>query len=667
MDRLYGYLLLCMSLMALLNSKEIYCEPKKGEILKLYVSLTGNDSWSGRLPTPNRAKTDGPFATLERARDEIRKLKRENRLPKGGVIVEVRGGTYFLSQPFELKSEDSGKPSAPIIYQAYNRENVHFVGGKAVKDWEVVKDPSILSRLSQDVRGKVWQANLKAIGIADYGSPAGGGLELFFNDRVMTLARYPNDGFIHIEDVPGEGKIKYEGTRPDNWVGEKDAWVEGYWYWDWSDQRHKVKAIDQNTHTIEVEPPYHYYGYRKGQWFYGYNLLCEIDMPGEWYLDRDTGILYFYPPSPPNKGKAFVSLINNLVIAQDVSYVQFKGFTFEVARGDAIRIRGGKGVVITDCLLRNLFGWAVIVEGGIEHKILNCEIYATGCGGISLNGGDRITLTPSKHLAENNHIHHYARWHRMYNPAISLNGVGNIARHNLIHDAPHQAFGFSGNDHIMEFNEIYRVCLESNDAGAIYSGRDWTWRGNIIRFNSFRDIKGFKGWGCMGVYLDDMLCGTFVYGNIFQRVTRAAFIGGGRDNIVENNIFIECEPAVAIDARAMGWASYHVDTTMKERLLQVPYKQPPWSERYPELVNILEDEPAAPKGNVVVRNICVGGRWLDIEDRARPYTRIEDNIIGVDPLFVDAKKGDFRLRPDSPALKIGFKPIPFEEIGLLKR
>lgn len=642
-------------------------QPQKGEVLKLYVSLSGNDSWSGRLPAPNKSRTDGPFATLERARDEIRRLKEENRYPKGGVIVEVRGGTYFLSQPFELKGEDSGKPGAPIIYQAYRGERVFIVGGKEVRNWEEVKDPAILARLPESVRGKVWQADLKAMGITDYGSPAGGGLELFFNSEVMTLARYPNEGFIHIADVLGDGKFKYDDPRPDKWVDEKDAWLEGYWYWDWSDQRHKVKSIDPQNHITEVEPPYHYYGYRKGQWFYGYNLLCEIDTPGEWYLDREKGILYFYPPSPLNKGKALVSLIPNLVVIEDASHLQFKGFTLEVARGDAIRVRGGEDVVISDCLIRNVFGWAVVVEGGKEHKVLNCEIYETGCGGIALNGGDRMTLTPAKHLAENNHIHNYARWHRMYNPAISLNGVGNIARHNLIHDAPHQAFGFSGNDHIMEFNEIYRVCLESNDAGAIYSGRDWTWRGNIIRFNSFRDINGFQGKGCVGVYLDDMLCGTLVYGNIFQRVTNAAFIGGGRDNIVENNIFIDCEPAVHIDARAMGWASYHVDTTMKERLLQVPYKQPPWSERYPQLVNILEDEPATPKGNVVVHNICVGGRWLDIEDKAKPYVRIEENLVGVDPLFVDMKKGDFRLRPNSPALKIGFKPIPFEKIGLLKK
>lgn len=658
-------LIALLSLGFLIFPKEVYALVKKDRLI-LYVSPKGNDAWSGRLATPNRAKTDGPFATLERARDEIRKLKKENRLPREGVIVNVQEGIYFLPHPFELNEEDSGTPQAPVIYQASKIGKVRIVGGKEVKNWEEVKDPDILSRVPESVKGKLWQADLKAFGITDFGSPAGGGLELFFNGKVMTLARYPNEGFVQIEDVVGDGKFKYEGNRPDRWVNEKDGWLEGYWYWDWSDQRHKIKAIDPQNKTIEVEPPYHHYGYRKGQWFYGYNLLCEIDLPGEWYLDRENGILYFYPPSPVRKGEALVSTIPTLIKITNGKNIQIRGFTFEVARGDAIRINGGENVEVTSCLIRNVFGWAVVVEGGKNHRITSNEIYETGCGGISLNGGDRITLTPSGHLAENNHIHHYARWHRMYNPAISLNGVGNIARHNLIHDAPHQAFGFSGNEHIMEFNEIFRVCLESNDAGAIYSGRDWTWRGNIIRYNSFRDINGFQGRGCVGVYLDDMLCGTIVYGNIFQRVTNAAFIGGGRDNIFENNIFVDCNPAVHIDARAMGWASYHVDTTMKERLLQVPYKQPPWSEKYPELVNILEDEPAAPKGNIVTRNICVGGRWLDIEEKAKPYVRIENNLVDVDPKFVDIKKGDFRLKPDSPAWKIGFKPIPFEKIGLLK-
>jgi hypothetical protein len=340
----------------------------------------------------------------------------------------------------------------------------------------------------------------------------------------------------------------------------------------------------------------------------------------------------------------------------------------EGVRGTVVTISGGNDVRIVGCVIRNSGGYAVRVDGGANHAVISCDIYGMGEGGISLSGGDRKTLTPSNHLAENNHIHHYARWHRMYRPAIALNGVGNKARHNFIHDAPHQAIAFSGNEHLIEFNCIERVCLESNDAGAIYSGRDWTWRGTVIRFNLFRDITGFQNKGCMGVYLDDMLCGTTVFGNIFVRVTRAAFIGGGRDNIVENNIFVDCEPAVHVDARAMGWASYHVGTTMMERLKAVPYQQPPWSERYPQLVNILDDEPAAPKGNIIRRNICIGGRWMDIEEKAKPYVRVEDNLVGSDAelALVDARKGDFRLRPQSPAVKIGFKPIPFERIGLYR-
>jgi len=349
---------------------------------------------------------------------------------------------------------------------------------------------------------------------------------------------------------------------------------------------------------------------------------------------------------------------------RDVSYVTLEGLTLEVARGDAIMISGGRRNCIVNCTIRNVWGWAVKVSGGMEHAVVGCHIYNIGNGGILLNGGNRRTLTPAHHLAENNHIHHYARWNRTYRPAILLEGVGNFARHNLIHDAPHQAIAFSGNDHLIEFNEIHHVCLESNDVGAIYSGRDWTWRGTVIRYNFFHHINGFQERGCMGVYLDDMLCGTTVYGNVFYKVTRAVLIGSGRDNVIENNIFVDCNPAIHVDARAMGWASYHVNTTMKERLLAMPYKKPPWSKRYPELVNILEDEPAAPKGNIIRCNICFRGRWLEIEEKAKPYVRLEDNLIDQDPLFIDLRRMDFRLHVNSPAYRLGFKPIPFEKIEL---
>jgi hypothetical protein len=353
-------------------------------------------------------------------------------------------------------------------------------------------------------------------------------MEVFFRDKPMTLARWPNDEFTHIaglvvEDghkihgIPGSlaGKFIYEGDRPERWIGEKDPWVHGYWFWDWSDQRQQIAAIDPEKHQIDIVEPYHGYGYRKGQWFYGYNLLVELDSPGEWYLDRETGVLYFWPPEPIEPGDVVVTILPTLIELNGVSYVTIRGFTLETGRGTGVRIQDGMQNRVEACTIRNLGGWAVTVGGGAEHGVVGCDIYQTGGGGISLTGGDRTALSPGKHYADNNHIYDYSRVSRMYNPAITLQGVGNRATHNLIHDAPHMGMGFGGNDHLIEFNEIYNVCFESNDAGAIYTGRNWTMRGNVIRNNYLHDISGFQDKGCVGVYLDDMFASADIVSNVF--------------------------------------------------------------------------------------------------------------------------------------------------------
>ena len=647
--------------------------------ITLFVANNGSDTWSGRTDTPNADATDGPFATLERARDEIRKIRQGGGRPEAGVTVELRGGAYPIERPFELTAEDSGDEDAPVVYRARAGEEVRLIGGKAATGFEPVTDPATLERLSPEARGNVLQADLGALGVSDFGEVKGGGLELFFEDRPMTLARWPNEGFVRIADLVGGdpvdvrgtkgdkiGKFMYEGDRPKRWRGENDVWVHGYWFWDWSDQRQKVESIDTERRVISLIPPYHGYGYRIGQWFYGLNILAELDLPGEWYLDRETGVLYFWPPGPVEQGNPTVSVLETMVKMEHVEHVTIQGITLEAARGTAITIAGGAHNRVVGCTLRNLGGWGVSISGGTHNGAVGCDIYGTGNGGISMSGGNRERLEPAGHYAENNHIHHYARWNRMYQPALSLNGVGHRASHNLIHNAPHMAISFSGNDHLIEFNEIHSVCYESNDAGAMYSGRDWTMRGTTIRHNFLHHISGFEGRGCVGVYLDDMLCGTTIYGNLFYKVTRAAFIGGGRDCIVENNLFVDCRPALHIDARAMGWAGYHVNTTMRERLLAMPYKAKLWAERYPKLVDIWEDEPAAPKGNIVARNISQGGTWDGVRDEARAYVTFEDNLVDVDLRFVEEPPKSFQLRGDSPAYGLGFERIPIEKIGLYK-
>ena len=648
----------------------------------IHLAADGNDVWTGRLERPNTEVGDGPVATIGRAVEYAASLPTDT--PRVEIVLQP--GEYSLERAAAISGKD--KPLPPLVIRAAVPGKVRISGGRRLTAWRPVTDPEVLGRLPEEARDRVRQTSLKDLGITDYGSPGGGGLELFFDDRPMTLARWPNEGFSHIADILGEeptkihgisgdkvGKFVFEGDRPFRWLGEKDPWVHGYWFWDWSDQRHPVASIDPQNRILAVRPPYHTYGYRKGQWFYGFNLLSELDRPGEWYLDRESGILYFWPPAESaadpdaalESGRPAVSIAQTLFRVANANDVTFSGLILEHTRGTMIEIHDSQRVTVEDCLLRNGGGWGVQVRGGDGCAVRRSRIHRLGEGGVSLNGGDRPALIPSRHEVTDCEIYEYGRIHPMYRAGVSIAGVGQRVLHNHIHHAPHQAVGFSGNDHLIAYNEIDHVCLESNDAGAVYSGRDWTMRGTRIVNNYFHDIQGFQNRGCMGVYLDDMFCGTVIADNIFVRVTRAAFIGGGRDNRLENNLFIDCKPAVHVDARAMGWASYHVDTTMTERLRAMPYQGDLWAGRYPELPAILEQEPAAPRGNIIRRNLCLGGIWESVEAKARPYITVEENLILADAgegNLLDAN-GDLQWNPVSPvfAKLPGFRVPPFEEIG----
>ncbi|MDD3586597.1 MAG: right-handed parallel beta-helix repeat-containing protein [Thermoguttaceae bacterium] len=660
---------------------------RKADVV-LHVATSGNDAWSGLLVKPNAEGTDGPLRSLVGARDRLRKLRQDNHQSGKKYAVEVHAGVYSLSQSLQFGSEDSGTPEASVVWKAADGEEVRLVGGRYLDDFSPVTDEAIRQQLPAEVRDKVVQCNLKKAGVTDFGSPGGGGAELFFKNDPMRLSRYPNNDFMTITDLVREGTTEKiirstkgicegyfmtDDPRPFTWGKEKDPWAYGFWYWDWATSAQKITSLDAATKTIRLAPPWHSYGYRLKQWFYAYNLLCEIDQPGEFYIDREDGILYFYPPSNVEPGTVLMSVLHQIVKLDRVSDFAFVGFLLEGCRSGALTVSGGKNVLVARCTVRNIGGTGITLEG-TDHTVFGCHVYNVGQSALQISGGNVKTLVPGNVSAVNNTVHHFGRIQRVYSCGVSNRGVGNYIANNRIADAPHMGIFFSGNDHLMEKNEITNVCYESNDAGAIYAGRNWTSRGNLLKNNYLHDIKGFRDRGCVGMYLDDMFSTADMIGNLFVNVTRAAMIGGGRDIHIENNIFVDCVPAIHVDARALGWAHACGDGWLEEArkkgtLSGIKWKEPPYSTRYPKLLTILDGQPKAPEGNVIAHNICFGGSWdknkgggSSIEKKAAPFVDLHDNFIG-DPLFVDAAKRDFRLRADSPAKKIGFEPIPFEKIG----
>ncbi|MCX7597418.1 MAG: right-handed parallel beta-helix repeat-containing protein, partial [Armatimonadetes bacterium] len=309
---------------------------------------------------------------------------------------------------------------------------------------------------------------------------------------------------------------------------------------------------------------------------------------------------------------------------------------------------------------------------GHRHGIFACDIYCLGGGGTRVAGGDRKTLTPGEHFVENCHIYDFSRLKRTYAPAVLLEGVGNRVAHNVFHDSPGHGIRIEGNDHLLEFNEIYRVCLETDDQGGLDIWNNPTYRGNVFRYNFWHDIGDpdyVTPCGRAGIRLDDAISGVIIYGNVFLRCSQANFGGvqihGGKENVVENNIFVDCRYGISFSGWGeQRWKEYlQSDWTVKMTRQDVDITQPPYSTKYPALARLEENADV----NMVWRNVVY--RCGEFLTRDRGIQDLMDNFITAeDPGFVDAENMNFELREDAAALRaIGFRPIPFREIGLYYR
>jgi hypothetical protein len=690
---------------------------------EFHVAPEGNDAGSGR--------PDRPFATLEQARDAIRRLPRNDagRIA-GGATVLLRGGTYPRRTPFLLTAEDSGTAESPIVYRAHPGERVSVTGAAELPRaaFARVTDPRILARLPAAAHGKVWSADLRRLGLSDYGTLALFGAsvlppyqvgpvaaELFVAGQAMTLARWPDTEYAIVESVVEMGSIlrnwmpdmvgrndrraRYvppaeredppkgfaftvAGDRPARWTTAEDAWLYGYWYWDWSDQSVRIASVDAASRVVRTAHASGY-GVRSGQRFFVFNLLEELDAPGEWYLDRGAGVLYVYPTSPDSLTPAFLTLATApLVRLQDASHVTLQGLTLGLTRGDGVQVEGGQGVVIDRCAVGSLGGKGVVVRGGLLHTVQGCFVHDTGADGIHVTGGDRPSLTPGGHAVLHNEITRFSRRQKTYSPGVTVSGVGHRVAHNLIHEAPHAAVHFEGNDHLIECNEIHRVLQESDDAGAIYSGRRFTYWGNRIRHNYIHHVEGLppdkvrfrKGVLAHAVYLDDQLAGIEVAGNVFVRCNDATVIKGS-DNRFENNVVLDCRRAVWDMSKEPPTTHpeplrfddperrpKHLDPTVLADILSVPYTSARWREKYPDLATSLERTRGPWRVNIA-RNVLCRTPDIEVSEGMKRHGRVADNHRLADDSAPVERSALGAWLADLPARFPGFAPIPFDQIG----
>ncbi len=510
--------------------------------------------------------------------------------------------------------------------------------------------------------------------------PSAGGT----GDVTTTNPDAVNHGFASIAEAVGSQVWRYSGDRPSRWKDPANVWFHGFWKYAWADCHVEAASIDTSTRTVTLaDSPG--YGVTAGQPYYAYNIPEELTEPGEYWIDRTDSTLYLWPPAGFSGAEPLVSTLDGpIVTLKNASWVTIRDLDVEAGRSRLVTVEGGSHDSLVGLVLRNAGTDAGSISG-TDQLVQSCDVYGTGNGGFAVSGGDRPTLVAGNNAVENSNFHDLSRWEWTYRPAVRLDGDGNTAKNNLIHDLPHSAILYGGNDQDIELNEIHHVCQFSSDAGAIYSGRDWGARGNVIKHNFIHDLSTwFEGYGVHGIYLDDCLSGVRVEGNVLYKISGYGIEhGGGRDDIMVNNIVAHSGAGLSADRRCATWLSNGTPNNtpgdswnLLEKLEKMSYQSPPWSTRFPECAAIPDDWTAIssppshwlePEGSVLSRNVGFdNGSWAKgSPETFAAYADVSQNLEDVDPQFVDESTLDLDLKSTSPALAIpGFQPIPFSSIGV---
>ena len=658
-----------------------------------HVAPAGNDADPGTL--------ERPFASLERARDAAREARGQPGFGAGQrLVISLASGIHRRSQPLELDSRDHG-----LVIRGPADRSARLHAGRPIPASVIrrVTDAAILDSLAPAARDHVVAIDLTAVGVRAFAEPPvmftdGGGLpDLYFDDAPLPMSRWPNEGHAVMEKVldrgiwSGKPAERRAGSfvsasdpqgewRPSRWRVADGVWLEGYWRVPWIPQTVRIAAIDPANRTIthataipggigSKYAPKGSLGDGKEPWC-AVNLLEEIDVAGEWCLDVAHQVIYLWPSRPIGDGNdgGFVVADQTvpLIRLRETKDVSIERLSIEGGLGNGVEIAGGSGNTVAGCLLRNLGGTAVTVIDGTDNGVQSCDIHTIGEAGIRLAGGDRATLSPCRNFAVNNDVSDVGRRRKTWAAAIHVgslvgqfdhgNTVGCRVANNFLHDLPHAAVLYDGNDNVLEANEICRVALTSGDVGAFYTRQDWTSRGNLLRRNYVHDCPRANAF-----YIDDGDSGDTVEENVVVRCGCGPFIGGGHDNTIRHNLMVDCEIGIHFDSRGVS-RGYATHPGYRQRVESAHPDVPPWSDRYPSLPRLIAPTldaagvVGAPHGNLITGNVTAGCK-KPLRLSGKPAELLDNTVEGnVDlgdesPMFIDAAVGDLRLAAKSPVLR----------------
>lgn len=652
-----------------------------------FVSPAGSDAQPGTAASP--------FATLGRARAAIREVKAAGRTAEP-CTVWLRGGDYPVAESFVLTAADSGSAAAPVTYRNVAGEIVRLRGGTplAAGAFRPVRDPATLARLAPAARGQILELDLASTSLRhtrrypDVFTDTGGLLEIYFNDRRLPLARFPDEGYLTMRRVLANAG----GGRDANWANPTPAplpadgrggtfeyreefsaeharwqqalahgvWLKGYWRIPWQNEALRVHAIDPLNHTVTFAKPvpggigskYHRPAGSGQEQYWLLNLLEAVDRPGEWCVDFADQKLYLYPPAGFATGQLVAAdNADPLVRLEGASHITLRGLQVAGGLGHGIAVKGGESNLVVGCTVRDVARYGVVFDGGKNHELRSSDLFQLGAGGVWLGGGDEQSSprVPAGHRVINCHIHDFALVERVYAPGVNAGftgggggghhvAVGMTVAHNLIHDTPHAGILHGSWDSVFEFNEILEFCQVSNDMGGIYCYEKYQQSGNqTFRYNYIhRSAEGD------GLYFDHDHRDMHVYGNIIALDSRGkrgtGFLYKIGAQAKGHPQSIDCTNNIAINCR---WGFEFVSAQ------------------------------ASHIANNVAVNCATPFAWTRIDGTKSvkgdaSFASGKNLAYAEDPGFVNLAAGDLRLRSDSRIFRDlpGFTAIPFEKIGL---